>query len=378
MIEVRRIEGRKALRRFVRFAIDLYRGNDCYVPPIIESEVDIMDTDVNPAFDFCESVYFMAYRDDRPVGRIAGFINSAANRKFNERQCRFGFVDFIDDEEVSRALLDAVREWGRSKAMEEMVGPLGLTDLDYEGCLIEGFDQLSTSMTIYNYPYYRRHFEAYGLKQDAVWNEYRMKVPEKVPEKHVRISQIVATRLGLHVVHETNRKRIVRDWGMKIFRLLNEAYAPLYGYTELTDRQIKYYIDLWLPQVRLDMIRLVADKDDNLVAFGISCPSLSRAQQKANGRMWPFGWIHMAKAMYLKGGTDTFDLLLVAVRPDMQGKGVNAFLFTELIPEANKNGYQWAESNPELSTNQKVQSQWSYFDPVCHKRRCTFKARIGD
>lgn len=376
MIEIRKIEGRKQLREFVQFAIDLYRGNDCYVPPMITSEVDTLDCKVNPAFDFCESVYYMAYRDGKAVGRIAGFINRHANEKFSELQCRFGFVDFIDDINVSRALVEAVKGWGKARGMNELVGPLGLTDLDYEGCLIDGFDRLSTSQTIYNYPYYSRHFEQLGMVQDAVWNEYRMAVPDSVPEKHLRVAQVVARRLGLHVVKDYTRKTIVRDWGRKLFELLNEAYEPLYGYTALTDRQIDYYINLWLPQIRLDLIRLVADADNNLVAFGIGCPSLSRAQQKAHGRMWPFGWIHMARAMYCKGGTDTFDLLLVAVRPDMQGKGVNAFLFTELIPEAYKSGFKWAESNPELSTNQKVQSQWSYFDPECHRRRCTFKCGI--
>lgn len=376
MLEVRKIEGRKELKKFVQFAIDLYDGNDCYVPPIIKSEVDILDKDVNPAFDFCESVYYMAYRDGKAVGRIAGFINHHANEKFGVLQCRFGFADFIDDILVSRALIEAVKGWGKSRGMKELVGPLGLTDLDYEGCLIEGFDQLSTSQTIYNFPYYRHHFETLGMERDATWNEYHFPAPTEVPEKHARVARAMAQRLGLHVVKETDRKRIVKDWGWKLFRLLNEAYEPLYGYTALTDRQIQYYIDLWLPQVRLDMIRLVADADNNLVAFGITCPSLSRAQQKARGKMWPFGWIHMAKAMYVKGGTDTVDLLLVAVRPDMQGKGVNAFLFTELIPQAVKNGYKWVETNPELVGNHKVQSQWSYFDPVCHKKRCTFKCYI--
>ncbi|MBR0037850.1 MAG: N-acetyltransferase [Bacteroidales bacterium] len=377
MIEIRKIgRTRRDLKKFIQFAIHLYKGNAYYVPPMIESEIDILDDQVNPAFDFCESVYFMAFRDGMPVGRIAGFINSHANEKFQEGQCRFGFVDFIDDPEVSRILLDAVRQWGGEKGMDVLMGPMGMTDLDYEGCLIEGFDQLATSQTIYNYPYYPQHFERYGLHPDVYAKEYKMKVPEAVPEKYTRITQIVTKRLGLRVIQDTDAKHIVKHWGDKIFQLLNEAYAPLYGFTELTPRQIDYYIHLWLPQVRLDLLRMVIDKDNQLIAFGICCPSLSRAQQKAKGRMWPFGWMHLAKAMYFKGGTDTFDLLLVAVRSDYQGKGVHALLFPEIIDVAIKSGFQWAESNPELESNDRVQEMWKDFSPVCHKRRCIYKMNL--
>lgn len=377
MIEIRKIERtRKSLKKFVQFTMKLYRGNAFYVPPMLESEIDILDETVNPAFEFCESVYFMAFREGKPVGRIAGFINRHANEKFQEGQCRFGFVDFVDDREVSSALLDAVRAWGAQRGMSVLMGPMGMTDLDYEGCLIEGFDQLPTSMTIYNFPYYRKHFEAYGLEPDIFANEYRMRVPVEVPEKYVRISEIVSKRLGLQVFQDTDAKHIVKHWGHKIFHLLNEAYAPLYGFTELTPKQIDYYIHLWLPQVRLDLVQLVADKQGELIAFGICCPSLSVAQQKAKGKMWPWGWFHLAKAMYWKGGTDTFDLLLVAVRPDYQGKGVNALLFPEMIRVAIQSGFKWAESNPELETNARVQEMWKDFNPVRHKRRCIFKQPI--
>lgn len=376
MIEIRQLSGRKQLECFVQFAIDLYRGNDCYVPPLIASEVDGLMADCNPAFDFCEALYLMAYRDGKAVGRIAGFINHRYNEQSGESQCRFGYVDFIDDEEVSHALLDAIAEWGRSKGLKCLVGPLGLTDLDYEGCLIEGFDQLSTIVTIYNHPYYRRHFEAYGLNQDAVWNEYRIRVPDRVPERHLRVAEMVKRRFKYRVIRPTSSRQLMKQYGSKIFGLLNEAYAPLYGYSSLTQKQIDYYIKLYLPLLRLDCIRLVVDSDDNVVAFGITCPSLSRAQQKAKGRLWPFGWIHLLKAMYVKGATRVWDLYLVAVRPDLHGKGVNALLFSELIPQAISNGYEWVESNPELSTNYKVQEQWDYFERTIHKRRCTFRGDL--
>lgn len=376
MIEIRRIEGRNQLSKFVQFAIDLYKGNNCYVPPIISMEVDTFDASKNPAFEFCDAIYYMAYREGKPVGRIAGFINRRANEKFNEKVCRFCWVDFIDDLEVSRTLLDTIKAWGKSHGMTKLVGPIGPTDIDYEGCMTEGFDQLVTTATIYNYPYYPKHFEAYGMQIEATWWEFRMEVPDQVPEKHLRIAEIVKKKYNLRVIKDTDSKHIVKHWGKKLFDLMNVAYAPLYGFTELTDKQIDYYINLYLPQVPLQFIRIIADADDNVIGFGISYPSLSRAQQKANGHLFPFGWIHMLRALYWKGANDTADLLLIGIRPDFQGKGVNALLFTELIPEFRAWGFKHVETNCELTTNSKVQSQWSYFDPVHHKTRSTFSVEI--
>jgi GNAT superfamily N-acetyltransferase len=376
MIHLENITGRRALRRFVQFAIDLYRGNDCYVPPIVSSEVDNLDPGVNPALEFCDAVYYLATDErGRTVGRIAGIVNRRFNEKFGCRQCRFCYVDFVDDVEVSRTLLDAVARWGRERGMTELVGPLGFTDLDYEGCLIDGYDRLSTSSTIYNYPYYRTHFERYGMAQDAVWNEYLMRLPDAVPEKHLRVAEMVARRYQLTVVKPTNRVRLVRRYGRKIFELLNEAYEPLYGFCSLTEAQIRYYIKLYLPFIRLDCVRLVVNTQDEVIAFGITCPSLSRAQQKAGGRLFPLGFWHLLRAVFMHG-TDIWDLYLVGVRPDYQGRGVNALLFTDLIPQAIANGYKWVESNPELATNHKVQEQWQYFNPERHKQRCTFKVAL--
>ena len=376
MLKIVEVTDRRGLRDFVRFPMDLYRDCPAYVPPIVKSEVDMLDPRVNPAFEFTDHVYYLCLRDGEPAGRIAGFVNRRFNEHCGVKECRFSFVDFEDDREVSAALLDVVKVWGRERGMNTMVGPLGMTDFDPEGCLVKGFDQLSTSATIYNAPYYAAHFRAWGLKDDARWREYRMKIPDEVPEKHLRIADIVRRKYGLRVFTELNRRKMVDRWGKKIFRLLNEAYTPLYGFTPLTERQIDYYIHLYLPNVRLDCIRLVADCDDNLVAVGITCPSLSRAQQKAGGALFPFGWIHMLRALRCKGATDTWDLYLVGVRPDYQGKGVNALLFTELIPQARRNGYVWCESNPELESNVRVQSQWQYFERTCHKERVAFRTDI--
>lgn len=384
---IEEIKGRKQLKKFVEFQIGLYEGVDAFVPPMIQSEVDSLDAAKNPAFEFCEVAFFVAKREEKIVGRIAGIINHRSNERLGKLQCRFCYCDFLDELELSHALLDVVSDWGRKKGMQELIGPLGMTDLDYEGCLLEGFDQLATTADLYNYPYYAHHYEAYGMKPEGFWTEYHMTMPDAIPEKHLRVAQIAKRRYGLEVLKITDAKTIVSQYGKKIFYLLNEAYGPLYGFCPLTEKQIDYYINLYLPQVRLDMIRLVVDKEDNLLAFGISCPSLSRAQQKAKGKMLPFGWIHLAKAMYMNrhsfwgrllgGGTDTCDLLLMGVKPEMQGKGVNALLFTELIPQFMENGYTYVESNNELDDNHKIQNLWGDFIHEVNKRRCTFAKQLN-
>lgn len=372
MLEIRRIEGRRELRRFVEFAIDLYRGSEYYIPPIISMEVDMHDPAKNPAFQFCDSVYMMAYRDGKAVGRIAGFVNHRSNQKYGNKVCRFCWIDFIDDEEVSRFLLDNISQWGREKGMDKLVGPLAPTDIDNEGVLIEGFDQLPTTVNTYNYPYYERHFVAYGMNREATWYEFRMDTPKFVPERHLRMAQIVKDRYGLRVFTELDSKKFQRQWGKKLFELMNQSYANIYGFTELTEAQVDYYIKLYLPQVPLSLIRLVADKDDNLIAFGLSIPSLSRAQQRAKGHLFPFGWIYLLRALYVKGATDTIDFLLMGVRPDYQGKGVNSLIFCDLIPEYQRWGFKYMETNAELVNNKKIQNVWSEFNPRHHKTRCTF------
>lgn len=397
-IRIVEIKGQKALRRFVQFQQDLYRGAGGFVPPMVDSELEALNPQKNPAFEFCEVVLYLAIdaaeglSDEEALrhgvikGRIAGIINQHFNVKSGVPECRFGYCDFVDDQAVSQALLSTVEQWGRSKGMQSFVGPLGMTDMDFEGCMTEGFDQVATFISGYHYPYYRVHFEAYGLQRDATWNEYRMLVPDHVPEKHKRVAAIVRERYGLRALKITDPKVLVPRYGHRIFELLNQAYAPLYGVSELTPRQIDYYINLFLPQLRLDLIRLVVDQEDNLIAFGVACPSLSRAQQRAHGKMFPWGWWHLARTMYLTrtsfwgrllhGGTETVDLMLIAVRPDMQGKGVNSLLFTELIPQFIANGYKYVESNHELENNNKVQNQWSEFHPVRHKRFQTFRKSL--
>lgn len=367
-IEIRPVNPTKSqLKKFVKFGIDHYKGNKYFVPPLVMDDVNTLRMDKNPAFDFCEAQSFMAYRDGRPVGRITGIINHNVNRKNNEKHLRFGFVEFIDDNDVVDALFDAVSAWGREKGMDTIVGPMGFSDMDPEGMLVEGFDRLGTMATIYNYPYYPRQMERIGMRKEIDWIEYLMKVPERTPEKYQRIADIVARKYGLRTLRFTSRKKIKDQYGQALFQLINEAYDGLYGYSPLSSRQIEHYINLYLGILRLDDISVVVDADDRLVAVGISIASFSRALQRSRGRIFPFGWYHLLKP--LRGKVDTVDLLLVAVKPEYQNKGVNAMLFADLIPRYIATGYRQAESNVELEDNEMVQKQWEYFEREQHKRR---------
>jgi len=289
---------------------------------------------------------------------------------------RFGWIDFIDDLEVSRALLDTVKQWGRERGMDTMEGPLGFTDMDAEGMLVEGFDQLSTMATTYNYPYYPVHMERLGMEKSADWVEMKIYVPDEIPEKHRRISDIIQRKYNLRIRKLTSKREVRRSGiGHEIFRLINEAYTPLFGFSRMTERQIDQYVNMYVPVLDLRMVTLVENAEGELVAVGISMASLSRALQRAKGKLFPFGWWHLLKALMWKR-PEVLDLLLVAVRPDYQGKGVNALLFTDLIPVYQKLGFKYAESNPELEVNEKVQSQWQYFKTEQHKRRRCYKCPL--
>ena len=296
------------------------------------------------------------------------------NRRTGENTLRFGFVDFIDDAEVVDALFDAVARWGRSQGMTSIVGPMGFSDLDHEGMLTEGFEELGTMATIYNYPYYPAHMERMGFEKDAQWVEYRMTVPDKVPDKYQRIAEIVRKKYDLRVLKFTNRKELKDRYGQALFELINESYDKLYGYSPLTQKQIDHYIGMYLGILRLDCVCVIVDSDDNLVGVGISLPSFSKALQRGRGRLFPFGWWHIIKA--LKAHNDIVDLMLVAVKPEYQSKGVNALLFADLLPTYIKNGYKFAESNPELEDNAAVQLQWQYFERRQHRRRQAYRKSL--
>lgn len=375
-VEIKKVTTKSELKRFIRFNYEFYKDNPYSVPDLYDDMLNTFSPKKNAAFEFCEADYFLALRDGKIVGRVAAIINRRANETWNRKTVRFGWIDFIDDMEVSTALIDTVKQWGKERGMTEIEGPLGFTDMDAEGMLVEGFDQLSTMATIYNYPYYPQHMERLGLSKSADWVEMKIYVPDTIPEKHRRISEIIAKRYNLHI-RKLKSKKEVRQSGVAhdIFRLINDAYTPLFGYSRMTERQIDQYVKMYVPVLDLRMVSIVENEQNEIVAVGISMASLSRALQKARGRLLPFGWYHLLKALMWKR-PKVLDLLLVAVRPDYQGKGVNALLFTDLIPVYKELGFEYAESNPELEMNEKVQNQWQYFKTEQHKRRRCFKADI--
>ena len=375
-VEIKKVTTKSELKRFIRFNYEFYKDNPYSVPDLYDDMLNTFSPKKNAAFEFCEADYFLALRDGKIVGRVAAIINRRANETWNRKTVRFGWIDFIDDMEVSTALIDTVKQWGKERGMTEIEGPLGFTDMDAEGMLVEGFDQLSTMATTYNYPYYPQHMERLGLSKSADWVEMKIYVPDAIPEKHRRISDIIAKRYNLHI-RKLKSKKEVRQSGVAhdIFRLINDAYTPLFGYSRMTERQIDQYVKMYVPVLDLRMVSIVENEQNEIVAVGISMASLSRALQKAKGRLLPFGWYHLLKALMWKR-PKVLDLLLVAVRPDYQGKGVNALLFTDLIPVYKELGFEYAESNPELEMNEKVQNQWQYFKTEQHKRRRCFKADI--
>lgn len=375
MVEIKKIKPTKAeLKKFVTFGVDLYKGNDYFVPPLILDDVNTLSPSHNPAFEFCRAQSFMAYRNGRAVGRITGIVNDVVNQRTGKAQARFGFIEMIDDEEVVNALMHAVEDWARSQKMTEIVGPMGFSDMDHEGMLIDGFNEMGTMATIYNFEYYPRHMERLGYHKDADWVEYRIEVPERVPDKMLRIAEIVRRKYGLKTLHFTSRKKIKEQYGVALFDLINEAYDKLYGYSPLTPRQINYYIDMYLGLINLDFVSVIVDSDDKLVGVGISMPSMSKALRASQGRLFPTGWYHLLKG--LKGKNDVVDLMLVAIKPEYQSKGVNALLFTDLIPQYNRAGMKYAESNLELEDNSNVQNQWQYFERRLHRRRRVYKKKL--
>ena len=374
-ITIKKVTTSKELKTFIRFNYEMYKENPYSVPDLYDDMLNTFSRDKNAAFEFCEADYFLAYKDNKLVGRVAAIMNNRANETWNKKEVRFGWIDFIDDAEVSDALLKTVEAWGKERGATEIVGPLGFTDFDAEGMLVEGFDQLSTMSTIYNYPYYPEHMAKHGYEKDADWVEFKIYIPDAIPDKHKRISEIIMRKYGLKIVKCTSTKDI-NKYGQAIFDLMNEAYSQLYGYSALSPKQIKQYIKMFLPILDLRMVTLVVDSEDQVIAAGISMPSLSEALQKAKGRLLPFGWYHLLNVIFMKKYPKVLDLLLVAVKPEYQNKGVNALLFYDLIPVYQNIGFEYAESNPELELNGKVQAQWEYFKTEQHKRRRCFKKNI--
>ena len=378
-IQIKRVETKKDLKQFIEFHYHLYKGNPYDVPNLYSDEVNTLSKDKNAAFDFCEAEYFLALKEGKIVGRVAAIINHKANEKWKKKDVRFGWIDFIDDIEVSRALFKAVEEYGRKKGMDDIVGPLGFTDMDPEGMLTWGFDKLGTMATIYNYEYYPQHMEKLGgWEKDNDYVEYYLVVPEKSPEKYTKIAEMVEKRYNLHVRKLTKKDIFQGGYGKKLFDLINLTYSDLYGFSELTDRQIDQYVKMYFPLADLDLVTVIEDgnKDNQLAGLGITIPSLSHALQKCRrGRLFPFGWWHLLRAIKFHK-TDGVDLLLMGFLPEYRSKGANALLFADLIPRYVDYGFKWGETQVEMESNEGVQSQWGPLDPINHKKRRCYRRSL--
>jgi len=374
-VTIKAVSSKSEMKTFVRFANRLYKGNRFYVPSMPLDDLNTLDKNKNGAFEFCEAEYYLAYKDGNVAGRVAAIINHKANESWKVKQVRFGWFDFIDDIEVSEALLNAVIAFGQAHGMTQIAGPLGFTDFDPEGMLVEGFDRLSTMALIYNHPYYPEHMKKLGYYKETGWVEYRITIPDQMPEKHVRYAEIIRERYKL-TVRKLSRRQIRKErYGHKLFQLINETYCVLYGYSLLSEKQIDQYVDMYLSIVDTKMLTFIENEKGELVAAGISIPSLSEALQKCNGEIVPFGWWHLLKAMYWKK-PDTLDLLLIGIRPDYQSKGLNSLVFVDLFENYKKLGFKYAETNANLETNVKVQAMWAPFEKILHKRRWVFAKDI--
>lgn len=379
-VQIKRVETKKDLKAFIECHYDLYEGNQYDTPNLYSDELNTLSKDKNAAFDFCEAEYFLALKEGKVVGRVAAIINNKANEKWDKKDVRFGWIDFIDDIEVSKALLKAVEDYGREKGMTSVVGPLGFTDMDPEGMLTWGFDQLGTMATIYNYDYYPKHMEKLGgWEKDNDYVEYRLDVPETAPEKYTKIAEMVEKRYNLHARKLTKKEIFEGGYGKKLFDLINVTYSHLYGFSELSERQIDQYVKMYFPLADLDLITVVEDgnKDNQLVGLAITIPSLTRALQKCHrGRLFPFGWWHLLRAIKFHK-TEVVDLLLIGVLPEYRSKGANSLVFADLIPRYVKYGFKWGETHVEMETNESVQSQWGPLDPTMHKKRRCYRKAIG-
>ena len=364
-IELKIIDTPRGLRRFNRFPFSLYKGCPQWVPPLLTDEMGTLRPDKNPAFEYCRARYWIAYKDGRPVGRIAGIVNDRYVERWKNKYARFGWVDFVDDREVSAALFAAVEEWAKAEGMTGVHGPMGFTDLDREGMLVDGFDELGTFLEIYNHPYYPQHMEALGYAKDTDWVEYEVMTPKEIPEKAYRVGRLILKRYGFRLV-DAKRAKDLLPYAKDVFALLNQAYAHLYGMVDLTQKQVDAYVKQFFGYIDTRYNKVVVDEDNHLVAFGLILPSLSRALQKARGRLLPFGFVHLLRALR---DPKYLNLALIAVREEYQGRGIPAIIFAEVTRTAIENGVVSAETSRELEDNVQVRSLWKSYDARQHKRR---------
>lgn len=365
---------RKEIDAFVNLPRQIYKDCDCYIPDLDVDVRSMLSAKSNPDLKCSVVQPFVAYdANNRPVGRILGIINHKANDIWHTKNVRFGMIEFIDDVCVSQLLLEAVEEWGRCYGMDKIQGPMGITDFDKEGMLVEDFDQEGSMISIYNHPYYPRHMERHGFVKEVDWLQVRLEIPKKLPDRFIRTSGIVHDLYDLKVRKLTRHDIFKGGYSEKIFKLLNEAYKPLFGFSELSKEQCHKIIHQYFPFVDLRMIPVVEDMGGNVLAVAITIGSLNKALKKSKGKLFPMGWFHLIKALKIKH-EEKAEMLLIAVLPKYQGFGINALLFEDLIHVYNKLGYKWAETGPMLELNLKVQTLWKYFPHKVYKRRrCYYK-----
>ena len=366
-VEIRQIETKRELKKFIQFANDLYADCPYYCPPLLFDELNCFDPEKNPALEVCEFQLWMAYREGEPVGRIAGIINKRANEKWGFKHVRFGWFDFIDDPEVSKALLDTVAAWGKARGMDALNGPVGFTDFDHEGLLLEGYDYPAVMASLYNYPYYVKHIDAYGLVKEADWIELQVFPPKQTPERIERLAEMVKQRYHVRTVKVKNSREVVKRFGIEYMDVIDAAYQKLYNFQPMTEKQKNYYKDMYFQFLNFDFVTLVVNENEELVGVGLGMPDLAPALRKCGGKLFPFGWYHLIKALKAKK-MERFSFLLIAVRPDYQDKGINALFLQDQIPIINQYGIKTLETTSMLETNTKVLSFFMQFDHKQHKR----------
>ena len=374
-VKVKQVHDHRTMNDFVHIVDSIYGNCPQYVPDLEPDVRKLFNSRKNPGLEFSDIQAFVAYQNEQPVGRVVGIVNGKANQKWKVRNVRFSMIEFIDDMTVSSALLKAVEEWGKTKGMDALQGPLGITDFDKEGMLVEDFDMLGSMNTIYNPDYYPRHMEAYGLVKEVDWLQVRIDIPQDIPARYARVAQYAREQIGLRVVKLTVKEVFQLGYGKKVFALLNECYQPIFGFSTLSEKQMNTFINKYLRLIDLNLIPVILNDRQEVVGVAITMGSLSMAMQKAGGRLLPMGWYHLLKALKWKR-EDHAEMLLIAVRPDYQGLGVNAMFFNDLIPIYNNYGFKWAETGPQLEDNVRELSQWKPLHPQFVKRRRCYKKKI--
>ena len=372
VVEIKEVKNKRDLKTFVQFPFSLYKGNKYWIPPLIKEELYVLDAERNPDFEYCEAKYWLAYKDNKLVGRIAGIYNKKYVEKWKNRYISFSRFDFIDDKNVSKALFEKVEVWAKSKGMEGVHGPLGFTTFDFQAILIEGFDELATPASVYNYPYYAKHLDELGCQKEVDYLEFKVNAPREIPEKARRIANIVQKREEITVIKCKTKKELL-SYGKQLFDVINVTYQPLFYYVELTEKQIDRFIKRYLSHLKTEFILFILDKNNKLIAFQIIMPSLSKAFQKAKGKLYPFGFIHLLKAMK---NPKVLDLIIVGILPEYQNRGINALFLADMSQTVIDKNILYAETNSELEENIKVQNFWKYFDSKQHKRKRVYVKMI--